>query len=159
MLLTTRDARIHAQQGDAGRRWNFARFFGCACTHAHSCCFVVDDVIRLTVTRWPSLAFGLMSLIFHAFECGTNATGYSRTWIKWCSTWLSGKVGSGWSLSLASFTSHRRALSWPRVAVTFSPHSDACAFCAPLFGLSCLASHLRHGVSVAKVFARPSRPP
>src|SRR5215831_7812738 len=27
-------------------------------------------VIRLTVTRWPSLAFGLMSLIFHAFECG-----------------------------------------------------------------------------------------
>jgi hypothetical protein len=31
---------------------------------------VVDDVIRLTVTRWPSLAFGLMSLIFHAFECG-----------------------------------------------------------------------------------------
>jgi hypothetical protein len=30
-------------------------------------------VIRLTVTRWPSLAFGIMSLIFHAFECGISS--------------------------------------------------------------------------------------
>src|SRR5262249_26146237 len=73
--------------------------------------------------RWPSLAFGIMSLIFHAFDCGINAIGEfedMRLWgIEWCSTWLSGTAGSGWSL----LSSHRRALSWPRGAVTFSPHS------------------------------------
>ena len=54
---------------------------------------------------------------------GNEALGIER-----CSTWLSGKVGSGCSLSLASFTSHRRALSWARGAVTLSPHSDVARF-------------------------------
>ena len=89
-------------------------------------------VIRLTVTRWPSLAFGIMSLIFHAFECGTNAPGirgHEAPGIEWCSILAQ---WDGWvrmEPSLASFTSHRRALSWPRGAVTFSPHS-ALAVCA-----------------------------
>jgi hypothetical protein len=119
MLLTTRDARIHAQQGDAGRRWNFARFFGCACTHAHSCCFVVDDVIRLTVTRWPSLAFGLMSLIFHAFECGIpghEALGHRVV--------LAGSVEWVREPFLGFFHQSSKSRSWPRGGVTFSPHSD-----------------------------------
>src|SRR5262249_2460031 len=95
-------------------------------------------VIRLTVTVGQSLAFGIMSLIFHAFECGTNATGVFQDMKLWGYSGAlpgsSGTAGSGWSLSLASFTSHRRALSWPRGAVTFSPHSAlaVCASHAPL---------------------------
>src|SRR5262249_17836583 len=70
--------------------------------------------------------------------------GHEALGIEWCFTWLSGTVGSGWSLSLASFTSHRRTLSWPRGAVTFSPHSAlaACASYAPLSACRAWPSHL-----------------
>src|SRR5262249_13746011 len=50
---------------------------------------------------------------------------------------LLGSAGSGGSLPLASFTSHRRALSWPRGAVTFSPHSNRLRVLRAAVGLLC----------------------
>jgi hypothetical protein len=67
-------------------------------------------------------------------------------------------AGSGWSLSLASFTSHRRALSWPQGAVTFSPHSAlaVCASYAPLSACRAWPTTCSRRLG-PKVFARPSR--
>ena len=96
-------------------------------------------------------------------KCNREFEEHEALGIEWCSTWLSGTAGSGWSLSLASFTSHRRALSWPGGAVTFSPHS-ALAPSARLTRrgrLVVLGQPPARGVSVAKVLLvlhAPRRP-
>src|SRR6516162_7325141 len=97
-----------------------------------------------------------MSLIFHAFECGTNATGYSRTWsskgIEWMLTGSVERLGRDgafpWVLSHQSSKSLVVAARCGRIFATFCPGRLRVSRAA--VGLSCLASHPR-GVSVAEV--------
>jgi len=104
-------------------------------------------VIRLTVTRWPSLAFGIMSLIFHAFECGTNAPGirgHEAPGIEWCSILAQ---WDGW-VRMEPFLGFFHQSSKSLVVAARCGHIFA-TFCLgrlrvsrAAVGLSCLASHL-----------------
>jgi hypothetical protein len=106
----------------------------------------------LTVTRWPSLAFGLMSLIFHAFECGIpghEALGH-RVVLAGSVEWVRMEPflhQSSKSLVVAArLGSHFRHIpTWP-VCASYAPLSACRAWpttCSRRLG--------------PKVFARPSR--